>query len=321
VPVLFKKDRLKAAALVNIAEKELKKTKWRNALKYLELANANYPNNISVLHAFGKYYLRAQEIKKAKAYLEKAVKLNPRLDIQKDLGWINLENKKYPIAMGLLSDHLYRHPSDYEAYNLLIRCYYETNRYEAAMSLAENLMETNINLPCFANNYYISAALLNQDRKTKLSALIKEQNHPFMAYNAAVINETHLSHNFNKSPTLKSKLLFMDFQFNTIKENTLTFLESNNDAVVLGSTVKPIIKFGREAYASNDVEVPGSFAISRRHCLIINCKDNVWLYDLDSTGTYLNNEKVNKKTPIQGFNTLSISKVDYTITTDKTKLL
>ena len=77
VPILFKKDRLKAAELVGIAEKELNKNKWRSALKYLELANVNYPNNISVLHTFGKYYLRTQRIKKAKKYFEKAVKLNP----------------------------------------------------------------------------------------------------------------------------------------------------------------------------------------------------------------------------------------------------
>jgi serine/threonine protein kinase len=321
VPILFKKERLKAAELVNLAEKELSRNKWRNALKYLELANAKFPSNISVLHAFGKYYLRTRQLKNAKKYLEKAVKLNSRLDIQKDLGWINLENKNYPIAMGLLSDHLYRHPSDYEAYNLLIRCYYETNRYDAAMSLAKNLIETNVNLPCFANNYYICESLLSKGAITIPSLLLKERNNPFIQYNYSVLNEVDLSHNYGDSPTLKSKLLFMDFHFNTFKENTLTFLDCNNDNVILDSTVKPIVKFGRTTYAVNDVMVPSGNGISRRHCVIINYKDNVWLYDLESTGTYLNNEKVNKQTPIQGLNILSIGKVDYTITTDKTKLL
>ena len=223
--------------------------------------------------------------------------------------------------MGLLSDHLYRHPSDYEAYNLLIRCYYETNRYEAAMLLAKNLMETNINFPCFANNYYISEALLSGGKITVPSSLIKKTNNPFIDYNYSVLNETNLSHNYDKSPTLKSKLIFMDFQFNIIRENTLTVLDSNNDDVILGSTNKPIIKFGRTGYDLNDVQVPGKNNISRRHCLIINSKDNVWLYDLDSTGTFLNKEKVDGKIPIQGFNILSIKNVDYTITTDKTKLL
>jgi pSer/pThr/pTyr-binding forkhead associated (FHA) protein len=61
--------------------------------------------------------------------------------------------------------------------------------------------------------------------------------------------------------------------------------------------------------------------LSRRHCVIINCKDDVWLYDLESTGTYLNDEKVNRKVPILGFNKLTIGAVEYTITTDKSKLL
>lgn len=321
VPIIFKKERLKAAELVNLAEKALKTNKWRNALKYLELANTNYPNNVIVLQSFGKYCLRTQQIKKAKKYLEKAVKLNPRLDIQKDLGWINLEYKKYPIAMGLLSDHLYRHPSDYEAYNLLIRCYYETNRYEPAMELAKMLMDTGVNLPCFANNYYISRALLYEGEVIEPSLFVKKNICPFIEYNYSVLNEVYLSHNYKKSPTLKSKLLFMDFHFNTMKENTVTFLDCNIPDLNLSSTVKPIIKFGREGYDLNDYQVPGGNAISRRHCLIINSKDNVWLYDLDSTGTYINDEEVIDKIPIIGFNKLSIHDVDYTITTDKTKLL
>jgi hypothetical protein len=52
------------------------------------------------------------------------------------MGWLKLEAKKYPVAIGLLSDHLHRNPAD-EAYNLLIRCYYETDRYETAMELSK----------------------------------------------------------------------------------------------------------------------------------------------------------------------------------------
>lgn len=321
VPIQFKKEILKAAELVELAEKALKTNKWRSAEKYLELANKNYPDNVTVLQSFGKYYLRIQRIEKAKQFLEQALQLNPRLDVQKDLGWINLENKKYPIAMGLLSDHLHRHPSDYEAYNLLIRCYYETNRFEPAMELSKMLMETNTHLPCFANNYYISYALNNQDTVINPKSIIKLTDNPFIEYNYSVISEDKKSHNFNKSPTLKSKLLFMDYHFNTIKENTITFLESNNKNTNPETISKAIIKFGREGFNENDVEVSSGTSISRRHCVIINSKDNVWLYDLESTGTYLNNEEVNNKIPLIGYNKLTVDKIDFTITTDKNKLL
>ncbi|HEV8084781.1 MAG TPA: FHA domain-containing protein, partial [Chitinophagaceae bacterium] len=61
--------------------------------------------------------------------------------------------------------------------------------------------------------------------------------------------------------------------------------------------------------------------ISRRHSLIVNCKDDVWLYDLDSTGTYLNGERIKNKAPMIGLNKIKIGKAEYTITTDKSKLL
>lgn len=321
VPILFNKDNLKAAELIALADKALKTNKWRNALKFLELAHKQYDNNVAVLQALGKYNLRIQKIDLAKSFYEKALKLNPRLDVQKDLGWINLEAKKYPIAIGLLSDHLHRNPADYETYNLLIRCYYETDRYETAMELSKMIMEANPSLPCFANNYFIAFVLNSNGKSIPPKSKPEQKDNPFIEYNLSVITEKQISHNYKKSPTLKSKLLFMDFHFNTMRENTITFLDSNSDDIILGSNNKTIIKFGREEYELNDFQVPGGNAISRRHCVIINSKDDIWLYDLESTGTYLNDEKVNRKVPILGLNKLTIGNAEYTITTDKSKLL
>ncbi len=321
VPIIFNQDNLKAAELIKLADKALKTNKWRNAYKYLELANIKYPNNVTVLQALGKYNLRIQKIETAKKFYEKAVKLNSRLDVQKDLGWINLENKKYPIAIGLLSDHLHRNPADYEAYNLLIRCYYETNRYEPAMELAKMLMETNTTLPCFANNYYISYAMHHQGKEINPILILKNYDNPFIEYNYSVLSEDKKSHSFKKKPTLKSKLLFMDFHFNVLKENTITFLESNNGKKTPTSLNNTIIKFGREGFTENEIEVTGGVGISRRHGLIINSKDNIWYYDLESTGTCINDEKVTFKTPLIGYNKLTIGAINFSITTDDNKLL
>lgn len=321
VPIIFNKDNLKAAELIALADKALKTNKWRNALKFLELANKQYNNNVAVLLALGKYNLRIQKIDAAKSFYEKALKLNPRLDVQKDLGWINLEAKKYPIAIGLLSDHLHRNPADYEAYNLLIRCYYETNRYETAMELSKMIMEANPSLPCFANNYFIAFVLNNNGKSIPPKSKSEQKENPFIEYNLSVVTENELSHNFKKTPTLKSKLLFMDFQFNTLKENTITILETNNKIATPNSFNNPIIKFGREEYNQNDIQVSGSNAVSRRHCVIINSKNNVWLYDLESTDTELNDEIVVNKVPLIGYNKLKIRDIYFTITTDKSKLL
>jgi serine/threonine protein kinase len=321
VPIIFNKDNLKAAELIALADKALKTNKWRDALKFLELAYKQYHNNVAVLLALGKYNLRIQKIDTAKSFYEKALKLNPRLDVQKDLGWINLEAKKYPIAIGLLSDHLHRNPADYEAYNLLIRCYYETDRYETAMELSKMIMEANTTLPCFANNYFIAFVLNSNGKSIPPKSKSEQKENPFIEYNISVVTEEELSHNFKKKPALKSKLLFMDFQFNTLKENTITILETNNKIETQNSFNNPIIKFGREEYNQNDIQVSGSNAVSRRHCVIINSKDNVWLYDLESTGTEINDEIVNNKVPLIGYNKLKIKDIYFTITTDKSKLL
>ncbi len=87
--------------------------------------------------------------------------------------------------------------------------------------------------------------------------------------------------------------------------------------------IKQLLQFAEKDMDVNDVLlVPGGTAISRRHCLIVNSKADVWLYDLGSTGTYLNDVRITSKTPIIGLNKLTVNNIEYTINTDeKNKLL
>jgi hypothetical protein len=64
----------------------------------------------------------------------------------------------------------------------------------------------------------------------------------------------------------------MDFQFNTLKENTITILETNNDNATPTSLSQPIIKFDVQNTLKNNIEVSGENAVSRRHCVIIKAK-------------------------------------------------
>lgn len=321
VPLILNKDIIKAGEFADKAEKLLNTKKWSRAGALLEFAAGQYPNNVSVVRVLGKYYLMQQKISKAKRCYEKALQLNSRLDVQKDLGWLNLESANYPTAISLLSDHLHRNPSDYEAYNLLLQCFYETNRYEAGMDLARTLLDINPDNACFANNYYICCAMHNIGQTVFPNTVLKARSNDFVDYNFSIILESEPTHGKDKKPTLKSKLLFMDYRFHKMTLNTLHFIQANISKAKIGSTDKLIIKFGREGYEVNDIEIPGGTAISRRHCIIINCKDDVWLYDLNSTGTYVNNELVKDKVPLIGLNTIRVGKVEYQITTDKDKLL
>jgi len=323
VPIVFDREVIIAGGLSEKADLLMKRKKWNKAYSLLDYAERQLKPNVNVLHQKGKYFLLQQKIELAKEYYEKALKWNPRLDVQKDLGWINLEIKNYPTAISLLSDHLHRNPSDYEAYNLLLQCFYETNRYELAMNLAKTLFDVEEGNMCFANNYYISCVMQNIGKIIFPDTVLKynkTENH-FINYNYSVIIEKELSHNFKKKPSLKSKLLFMDYRFNNLIPSKLYFTDNNPDGLKNNEISSPIIKFGRNNYEVNDVKVLGeSSSISRRHCIIINSKNDLWLYDLSSIGTYVNNERVNIKIPLVGKNIIRIGKTEYEITNDKSKL-
>jgi pSer/pThr/pTyr-binding forkhead associated (FHA) protein len=113
----------------------------------------------------------------------------------------------------------------------------------------------------------------------------------------------------------------MDYRFNKYIPSTLYFTNSNIKGFKEPEIQKAIIKLGRESYDVNDIKIPGGTSISRRHCVIINFKDDVWLYDLNSNGgTYMNGNKIIKKTPLIGRNTIQIGNTEYELTNDKSKL-
>lgn len=144
-------------------------------------------------------------------------------------------------------------------------------------------------------------------------------NH-FLDYNFSVILENKSSHDFAKKPTLKSKLLFMDYRFNTFTTNTLYFIDSNIPVGLPEYSNQAIIKIGRAYNSLNDIEISGESSVSRRHCLIINCKDDVWIYDLESTGTYIDDNKLSGKMPVNGKHIIRISNSVFAITQDTSLL-
>lgn len=103
----------------------------------------------------------------------------------------------------------------------MLRCYYETGRYEPAMELGKMLMESHEKLLCFANNYYISNVMHNMGKVMLPDTVMKAPDNPFIDYNLSVVLEGKESHSYEKKPTLKSKLLFIDYHFNNIGLNSL----------------------------------------------------------------------------------------------------
>lgn len=322
VPLFLNRELLEAGEFADKLDRMLVSKKWARVGKYIHLACEKYPNVVDILKITGKYYLLQNKVSIAKKYYDKALSLNPRLEIQKELAEINISLKNFPIAISLISDHLHRHPADYEAYNLLLQCYYETDRYEAGIELGKIVLRGKADDPILTNNYYLCHIMQSMPDAFVAPTVYKARDNPFIDYNMSICyeDENKLSHNYNNQPTLKSKLLFADYRFSKLQSSKLFF---NTDApgVYLSEYKNFIIKFGRQGYTDNTIEVPGNTAISRRHCLILNSKDDVWLYDLGSTGTYLNGELVNRKAQLIGMSNIQIHDSVYLITTDNNKLL
>jgi len=114
----------------------------------------------------------------------------------------------------------------------------------------------------------------------------------------------------------------MDYRFNKFNSGVIYCSNRNSSKQKTGAIYYPIIKIGRDTFPGNHISVPEDTTISRRHCLIINSIDDVWLYDLASTtGTYVNNERVVGKVPLIGRNIIRIGGTEYEMTNDKKKLL
>ncbi|MBC8151573.1 MAG: protein kinase [Bacteroidetes bacterium] len=317
VPLIIDRRALDAGDLVRRAEGCLSKKKWGEAERILQHATELFPDSVSLLTQSGQFYLSRNRPDRARPYFEEALALNPRLDVQKELGWVHLEAGQYPLAISLLSDHLHRHPTDYEAYNLLLQAYIDTERYEAAAELAGLLVKQTTDYPCFAANYYLALALQTPHQPPFADAVVRYDENAFIDYNVRVLTEFPPSHNYENAPTLRSKLLFQDFRFRKNSKPNPVLSIKGVDAAILG---KPLITIGREGHVGNDVGLTGE-SVSQRHCVLVNVKDDCWLYDLGTNGTLLDGEPVRKRVPLVGKHTIRIGLHQLVVNVDKGRLV
>ena len=81
----------------------------------------------------------------------------------------------------------------------------------------------------------------------------------------------------------------------------------------------PLITLGR--FASNNIPFDQS-GISRRHAVIVNHPDDVWIYDLGSVvGTSVDGERICGKTFLDGVHTVDIGTRKIRVATDKGLLI
>jgi serine/threonine protein kinase len=305
VPLIIDHNRMVADDLAEKADAQIKKKKWRETSKLINQALYCCPDSVKALLAAGRYRIRVNNFLDAKRFLDKALQLNPRVEVQKELGWINLDEGNYPQALSMLTDYLHRNASDYEAVNLLIQCYYETERYEQAAELAKAVIGKSA---CFRNNYIISQILAGVLPISDCADLKTEKN-PFLRYNALVATEVPSAWGSEGKASLKSKLLFQDFRFGSRRS------ENNVLSIKQVSTTREfkekIVGIGRSQ--SNQFIISDHLA-SRRHCLVVNFPDDIWLYELNSTsGTFVDDKKVRRKQFLLGVRDVRIGDSQFQI--------
>jgi len=151
-PYFLNAELIKGHQLAEQTARDLDNKKWSKAAAKIDYLKTHFPESVSVLRQVGRFYVLTHRMKEAEEWLNKALQKNPRLEIHKELAMVYLSTGNYPGAISLLSDYLHRYPTDFEAYNLLLQCYFETGRYEAGLALGKMVLDIEPKDPILANH-------------------------------------------------------------------------------------------------------------------------------------------------------------------------
>lgn len=320
VPYVIDGDRIKAHSLAEKAGALLARKKWTTAKKYVSQALHIAPDCIAALVVAGRLELMLKRTAYAKSYFFEAVRISPRVALQKELGWIALEEGNVAQAISMLTDHLQRDAADFEACNLLMQCFYETDRYELGERLAATVIKQGVANNCFDNNRFLFRLLMDGSRKFLNDYDKSILTNPFTRLNYEMATESPKSWGLGGSPPLKSKLIFQDYRFGSIEKHKRpqTMFFDCGDGYDYSFRI-PLITLGR--FTSNHISLDQS-GISRRHAVIVNQPDDVWIYDLGSVvGTSVDGERIFGKAYLDGVPTVDIGTRKIRIATDKGLLI
>ncbi|MFH1953307.1 MAG: FHA domain-containing protein [Pseudomonadota bacterium] len=111
--------------------------------------------------------------------------------------------------------------------------------------------------------------------------------------------------------TLKSKLIFQEFRHGNDRKRKPNIITIEQDGADRLEFEEPIICVGRSA--KNDL-VFEQMSVSRRHCVLINYAEDVWLHDLGSThGTYIDGVLVESPVVLEGRCRVSVGDNELTV--------
>lgn len=318
IPNVITRKVIESGKVAEKIEKHIKRRNWGLAKGSIEYAMDKLSSHPQILFQAGKYYQLNNNLIQAKKLFEVIKKKTTLINLDKELGWIYLQEERYAEATRLFSEYIQLSPADAEAYNLLLECYYRSGQLDLGLELSKVMYKNFPKHTCFKLNYALFHMLLKHKKPKSLLTHISK--HPVFVYNQSVFTEKQSTYSSTGRPDIKTKLFFSDYNLiEGFNSNEYLEIKLNGESVFLGPQM--IIAIGRSGFSCNDIELTGNM-VSRRHCLIFNAMKNVWVYDLNSfCGTYIDDEKINRKTLIHGKARLVIGENELIIKSDKRKLL
>lgn len=316
VPDVFDLSQFEAHQVADRSQKALAKKKWSTARKLAKQSVGISAVSVSANVAAGRAELRVHNLIEALKYFERALHIDKRAQVQKELGWLKLESGRVSNAISLFTEHLRYVPDDMEAYNLLLKCFYLKDRYDAGLDLLDKIQAHVQKVECFVSNRFLFELLAqNQDRETLIEAYRKESaSSPFIRYNTEIAREI--------VSDMKPKMLFQEYSAPSSqkgpRENAIA-LSWVGEGANRVETSSPIFSIGRQD--SNDLrsQLP---SVSRRHCAIVNVNQEVWLYDLESTyGTYVDGERVKGRAFLLGVHDVLVGELPLRIASSSDLLI
>lgn len=297
-------------------QKLVNRKQWIKANRFIKQL-PNTDNNLNLLIAQGNYYLQTHNIRNAQKCFEQAAQLNPNANIEKQLAEIYLQTYELTKASAILTSHINRNFTDLEAHNQLLHTYFLSEKWELGYEQAKYLTALFPSEEIFKANLHLFRLLT--DKSFAYNHETKDS--PFFGYNKSVFCEnTPESWKELGQPSLNTKLLFHEFKFREIQKSNNTIEVKINGRWIPSSD--RIISFGREGYNYNTFSNFNCTSVSRRHFVIVNMKDNVWLYDLNSaSGVFVDGHKITNKCFLLGLHQVKYGNFTIEIKTSKEILL
>jgi len=306
VPVSINRKVLKAHRAVIAGEKALKRSAWRSAERHALVALNLSPRLPSALLLAGHINLMLHKTEEAYETLRLTQEGASQYLAGLEMGWLHLQRGDLPRALSTLNDEVTRNPLNFEAHCLLLECYWQAGRYDEMKRVADILFEEGCGSDAFQNARLLARLGLQELGRTWLEKGIeKGTNNPFEEYNAKVALDG--AERLGGLNNMLEKLVFEDFRFGlpAAKKSANTIILEMGERIL--RTSEKLISIGNLPENTFRVHDP---TISRRHALIVNTANEVWIYDLHSTiGTWADGVRVERKRILMGVHDVLIGNV------------